>query len=124
MERHFRTLGYLFIVYAVWVIASILIVLYAPNLTRARTGPIPTLSLMIVAAFIVLYLIAGWSLLTRKDWGRSVTIAASIVALFSFPLGTALGIYGLWAMFSARGKDEYYRYSRPGRGAPGEPMPG
>jgi hypothetical protein len=30
----------------------------------------------------------------------------------------------LWAMFSARGKEEYITYSRPRPGTPGEPMPG
>jgi hypothetical protein len=54
--------------------------------------------------------------LTRQSWARTITIAASIVALFSFPLGTALGIYGLWVMFSGEGRRAFEGYHRPEAG--------
>lgn len=38
-----------------------------------------------------------------RGWG----IAASIIALLNFPLGTALGVYGLWFLTSDMGKDFY-----------------
>jgi hypothetical protein len=54
--------------------------------------------------FVVLLIIglpqilAGWGLLNYKPWARILTIVLSVLHLFSFPLGTALGIYGLWVL--------------------------
>ncbi|MBV9216085.1 MAG: hypothetical protein JO053_07910 [Acidobacteria bacterium] len=39
--------------------------------------------------------------------GRTLGIIVCILALFSFPFGTALGIYGLWFLFSDGGKSLY-----------------
>ncbi len=39
--------------------------------------------------------------------GRIMGIIFSILALFSFPLGTALGIYGLWFLLGDMGKGLY-----------------
>ena len=38
---------------------------------------------------------AGMGLLRKARWGRSVAIVAACFALFSFPLGTALGVWTL-----------------------------
>jgi hypothetical protein len=43
-------------------------------------------------------ILAGWGLLNYKPWARTLTIVVSVLHLFSFPLGTALGIYGLWVL--------------------------
>ena len=43
-------------------------------------------------------ILAGWGLLNYKPWARILTIVVSVLHLFSFPLGTALGIYGLWVL--------------------------
>ncbi len=40
----------------------------------------------------------GYSLLTRRPWGRTLAIVAAVLALFKFPLGTGLGIYTLWVL--------------------------
>jgi hypothetical protein len=50
---------------------------------------------------------AGWKLIKEKSGARTWGIVASIVALCGFPLGTALGIYGLWFFFSDQGKHFY-----------------
>ncbi len=41
-------------------------------------------------------LLAGIGLLRRKPWAKLWTIIASVLSLFGFPLGTALGIWALW----------------------------
>ena len=43
-------------------------------------------------------LLAGAGLLWGKNWGRILTIIVSFFNLFSFPIGTALGIYGLYVL--------------------------
>ena len=37
-------------------------------------------------------ILAGWGLLNYKPWARILTIVLSVLHLFSFPLGKALGI--------------------------------
>lgn len=43
-------------------------------------------------------IIAGMGLLKRKEWARILTIIISVLNLLSFPLGTALGAYSIWAL--------------------------
>jgi len=50
---------------------------------------------------------AGWGLLRLVPWARMLTIVLSFLALFNFPLGTALGIYSLWVLLSAQSEREY-----------------
>ena len=40
--------------------------------------------------------------MTKKAWGSSFGIVLSFFSLFIIPIGTAIGIYGLWTLF----KDE------------------
>lgn len=47
--------------------------------------------------------LASWKMLKRKPRARFWGILASIVVLPIIPLGTALGIYGLWFFFSGQG---------------------
>lgn len=48
--------------------------------------------------------LASWKLLKRKPRARFWGIIASIVVLPILPLGTMLGIYGLWYFFSPEGR--------------------
>jgi hypothetical protein len=43
-------------------------------------------------------LIAGIALLKHKSWARIVAIILAILALTSFPIGTAAGVYTLWVL--------------------------
>jgi hypothetical protein len=45
-------------------------------------------------------LIGGWGLLTYRPWARILVIVLSAINLLNFPIGTALGIYGLWVLMS------------------------
>lgn len=54
-----------------------------------------------------LALVTGYSLLTRRPWGRVLAIVAAILALLKFPFGTALGIYTLWVLASGASGLEY-----------------
>jgi len=51
--------------------------------------------------FIIISLpgiLAGMGLYKRKEWARILTIILSVIELFSFPFGTAIGIFSIWAM--------------------------
>ncbi len=43
-------------------------------------------------------IIAGIGLLKRKEWARILTLILSVLELFNFPLGTAVGVYSIWAL--------------------------
>jgi hypothetical protein len=52
----------------------------------------------------IMNLIVGFGLLKYKSWARNLVVVLGIINLFGFPLGTALGIYTLWAMFNQETK--------------------
>ncbi len=73
-----------------------------------------TIGIGVAIFFMVLALpslIGGWGLLHFKPWARVLMIVVSVLHLFHVPLGTALGVYGLWALLSNEGQ----RLFEPGR---------
>ena len=62
---------------------------------------------IMIAAFAAFNLFTGLKLLKERRIGRTLGIVASCLALLNFPLGTALGIYGLWFLFGDLGKNFY-----------------
>ena len=56
----------------------------------------------VIATFLILVsipgFIAGLGLYRRKEWARILTLIISVIALFNFPFGTAIGIYSIWAL--------------------------
>lgn len=59
--------------------------------------------------------IAGIGLLKMKSWSRILTIIVSIFHLLSFPIGTALGVYGIWVLL----QDDARRLLEPAAVLPG-----
>lgn len=54
-----------------------------------------------VPVFVILFisvptLIAAFGLLTRKAWATLFALIVGCLKLFSFPIGTALGVYSIW----------------------------
>jgi zinc-ribbon domain len=56
---------------------------------------------------------AGWGLLERCSWGRTLAIAVAIFALFHPLLGTALGVYTLWVLLPRDAEEEWRRATCP-----------
>jgi hypothetical protein len=46
-------------------------------------------------------IIAGIGLLSYQPWSRILTIVLSVLGLLNFPIGTVLGVYGLWVLFNS-----------------------
>ncbi|HEY7616961.1 MAG TPA: hypothetical protein VH744_09170, partial [Terriglobales bacterium] len=55
---------------------------------------------------------AGWGLLQRLPWARVLSLIVAFLALFSIPLGTALGVYTLWVLLPAQSDQEYQEQAR------------
>jgi hypothetical protein len=60
----------------------------------------------------LLGLIAGWGLLDRQPWARTLAIVLGILRLLDMPFGTALGIYTLWVLLPASSEREYHRMAK------------
>jgi hypothetical protein len=46
----------------------------------------------------VLPIVGSWALFARKRWARIYSMVLSVLYIPTFPIGTAIGIYGLWAL--------------------------
>ena len=45
-------------------------------------------------------IITGIGLLRLRPWARIAGIVLSILGLMAMPIGTIVGVYGLWVLFS------------------------
>ena len=73
----------------------------APPWSPEDATVIVAVALAISSLFLVIgipSLIAGVGLLKQKGWARTLAIIVAILALASFPIGTAVGIYTLWVL--------------------------
>ena len=66
--------------------------------------PIIGLTGTMLVAFLVLTslpgLIAGVGLLRFRPWARILAIVVAVINLIHIPIGTAVGIYGLWVLLN------------------------
>lgn len=56
---------------------------------------------VIAIVFIIISfpgIVAGLGLYKRKEWARILTLILSVLEIFNFPFGTAIGIYSIWAL--------------------------
>ncbi len=119
MATHIRVIAWLHIVFgALGLCAALLALLFFGGLAgivgmSGHSGDsrvaMPILGILGGVAFVVLAavsipgLVAGIGLLSFRSWARILTIILSAVHLLNVPLGTALGVYGLWALLSNEG---------------------
>lgn len=80
-------------------------------------GLLRTIGFLLLAG-AVLGIAAGWGLLERQPWARMLAIVLGVVSLFDMPLGTALGVYTLWALLPAESEQEYGRMAAQAPQAP------
>ena len=79
--------------------------------------------LVITILFSVPKIVAGYGLRKGKAWARGWAIAASIMSCMSFPLGTAIGVFGLVFLFSDEGKVYFDSQTVAGAIGPSAPAP-
>lgn len=74
----------------------------------ALVAPIAMVIGLCIAGFLLLVsapaIIGGWGLIKGKSWSRVLMIVISALHLLSFPVGTALGIYGLWVLLNEQSR--------------------
>lgn len=69
--------------------------------------------LCVAAVFCGPQILGGYKLLKQKPNARTWGIIGSIVAVLSFPLGTAVGVYAMWFLFGDMGKQFYLQPGMP-----------
>ena len=120
METHIKVLGTLHIILGILgVLGALVILLIFGGIAGlvgmgATQNPDARIAIPIlgavgggIAVFILIVslpgVIAGFGLLQFREWARVLTIILSALNLVSIPIGTALGIYGLWVTLSQEG---------------------
>jgi len=70
--------------------------------TYATYAPFWAIAAIVIGSFFIVLalpsLIGGWGLLKYKPWSRVEMIVVSALHLLNLPVGTAVGIYGLWVL--------------------------
>jgi hypothetical protein len=109
MGKHIILLGWLYIVLSALGLLIALIVFTAVvggGLISGDREAIAITSIVgsVVSGFLVLLsvpgIIAGIGLLKFRPWARMLALVLGILNLFNFPLGTALGVYTIWALLN------------------------
>jgi hypothetical protein len=67
-----------------------------------QAGTILSVIARVLSVFIFICcvpgIIAGAGLFRRKEWARILALIISVIELINFPLGTAVGVYSIWAL--------------------------
>ena len=112
MSTHVKIIGWLHIIYGLLGLLLAFGMVAGGMLGGAFSGSvrgmigfglIGTVGGVFVAAFAIPGLIAGYGLLKYYDWARIIMIVIAVLELIRFPVGTAIGVYTLWALLSADG---------------------
>ncbi len=105
MRDHLKILGWLYVAGGGLVLLAAMVVgtilgLASVAEARAMLGIVGFVAAILIAAIALPSLICGWGLLNYKPWARVLGIVLSVVQLANFPVGTAIGGYGLWVLLN------------------------
>lgn len=126
-QEHARLLGLLFLLYTAFQVVILIgfgiffMIFFGAIFTQIPSRPgEPPPEIMLPFIFIVLAIsigfslllcipevVAGYGLRRGKPWARLWSIIACVLAVMSFPIGTALGVYGLVFLFGDQGKQYF-----------------
>ena len=107
MERHINVVAALQIGFSVFGIIIAILVYTVLSVVGDFTGdPEANMVLTVVANavatfFVILSIpgiIGGIGLFKRQEWARILVLILSVLDLFNFPIGTAVGVYSIWAL--------------------------
>lgn len=84
---------------------------FPPDAPAFLPGFLHSIGLVFLAGAVA-SLLAGWGLLDRQPWARTLAIVLACFNLLHVPFGTALGVYTLWVLLPASSEEEYRRFAR------------
>jgi hypothetical protein len=116
MQTHVKVLGVLFLALSAVGVCFALFLIVALGAATGVVGaaadphdaaialPVIGIAGSALAMFILMLslpgIVTGIGLLKYKPWARILGIVLSAINLINFPIGTALGIYGLWVLLN------------------------
>ncbi len=117
MQQHVTILGVLFIVFGALGLLGAFIVLFIFGGAAAIVGvaaqsepdariAVPILGFVATALFFFVSIlsvpgiVAGIGIVKFKNWARILGLILCVIKLLNIPIGTALGVYGLWVLLS------------------------
>jgi hypothetical protein len=122
VREHVRLVGILWMAYsALYIMGGVALLIIAKLIfggtIHIHNGPSPEVTVWLrpliccmgwlLIAIAATGFFAGWGLLQREEWARTVALVVGFIALLRVPIGTALGIYTLWVLLPAQSDDEY-----------------
>lgn len=48
--------------------------------------------------YAILFVLAGWNIHNKTQVAKLLGVVASVISIPSFPIGTLIGVYGLWVL--------------------------
>lgn len=112
LDGHKKVLGILYVISATFTIFGMLLlnaflaVIFSfalqevdpddQKIVESVLSIIQYVPVFVILVFSVPTLIAGIGLLTRKSWATILALIIGCLKLFSFPIGTAIGVYAIW----------------------------
>ncbi len=123
VQRHIHLLGILWLAFSAFNTLGGLFLLmlgnvFFPHLHEMQRVPAGMPVGFFTALFTTLGIIvlakagfgffAGWGLLQRESWARTVALILAFISLFlNIPIGTAMGVYTMWVLLPASSEQEY-----------------
>jgi hypothetical protein len=91
-----------------YIIANTLLAPGGPANAPDFLRPLLSVVAIIVLGGSCLGFCAGWGLMHREPWARTLTLVLSFLVLFiNIPIGTAVGVYTMWVLLPAESEQEY-----------------
>jgi len=116
MLTHVKVLGVLYLVMSGIGLLFALLIFFALGTAASIVGmsaspedaavAMPILGITGTALSMLLLLLSlpgivtGWGLLKLRPWARILGIVLAVISLLNFPIGTAIGVYGLWVLLT------------------------
>lgn len=116
MLTHVKVLGVLYLVMSGIGLLFSLLIFFALGTAASIVGmsaspedaavAMPILGITGTALSVLLLLLSlpglvtGWGLLKLRPWARILGIVLAVISLLNFPIGTAIGVYGLWVLLT------------------------
>jgi hypothetical protein len=98
MRDHVRIVAVLYLAWAV-VQAAMLAAVSARWFEMQPRGGLLWTGWALMLVLVVAFAVVGTLMWRREARVRPVAVGLAIVALMSFPVGTAIGAYSLWVLF-------------------------
>lgn len=101
MEKHIKALGVIFLSFGALGFLGVLMSLSMLGEGGSSGSSYEFFFIIILIVFMVFVVppvVAGYGLFKMRSWSRVFGIILSSISLLLFPIGTAIGAYGLWIL--------------------------